>query len=65
MILSGSDDGNGAFNHYISMFTIEYKLLKIYGQDYSQTIKELYFALKSFKRLDVIAELYYRDNHAF
>lgn len=57
------DDGNGALNQYISMLATEYKLLKIYGQDYSQTTKELYYALKSFERLDVTAEYYYRTNH--
>ena len=58
------DDGNAAFNHYIAMLATEYKLLKIYGQDYSQTIKELYYALKSFERLDKTAESYYRSNHS-
>jgi len=58
------DDGNAAFNHYIAMLATEYKLLKIYGQDYSQTIRELYYALKSFERLDRTAESYYRSDHS-
>ncbi|MFC2152708.1 T9SS type A sorting domain-containing protein [Bacteroidota bacterium] len=58
------DDGNAAFNHYISMLATEYKLLKLYGQDYTQTIKELYYALKSFERLDATAESYYRSDNS-
>src|SRR5664279_3274695 len=40
------DDGNGSFNHYISMLATEYRLLKNGKQDYSKTICELYYALK-------------------
>ncbi len=58
------DDGNAAFNHYISVLATEYKLLKMYGQDYTQTIKELYYALKSFERLDATAESYYRQDNS-
>jgi hypothetical protein len=52
------DDGNGVFNHYVSVLATEYRLLKNNGQDYSNTIKELYYALKSFERIDRIAETY-------
>lgn len=55
------DDGNGAFNQYISVLATEYRLLKTYHQDYSQTIKELYYALKSFERLDTYADMEYRN----
>ncbi len=55
------DDGNGTFSHYIGMLATEYKLLKTYNQDYTQTVKDLYYALKTFDRLDAQAEMYYRD----
>jgi len=58
------DDGNGAFNQYISMLATEYRLLKNGKQDYSKTICELYYALKSFERLDITAESVYRSDHA-
>jgi len=57
------DDGNGAFNQYISVLTTEYRLLKNSNQNYTQTIRELYYALKSFDRLDVTAEAAYRETH--
>jgi hypothetical protein len=50
------DDGNGAFNQYISVLATEYRLLKNSNQDFSKTICELYYALKSFERLDATAE---------
>ncbi|HUW06789.1 MAG TPA: T9SS type A sorting domain-containing protein [Williamwhitmania sp.] len=56
------DDGNGALNQYISVLATEYRLLKNSHQDYSETIKSLYYALKSFERLDKTAESYYRAN---
>jgi len=55
------DDGNGALNQYISVLATEYKLLKSYGQDYSQTTQLLYYALTSLNRLDATAESYYRQ----
>ena len=54
------DDGNGSFNQYISVLATEYRLLKNAGQDYSTTIRNLYYALGSFIRLDVFGESYYR-----
>lgn len=54
------DDGNAALNHYISVLATEYRLLKNNGLNYTQTIKDLYYALKSFERLDKTAESYYR-----
>lgn len=59
-------DGNAAFEHYISVLATEYRLLKNSGQysDYMQTAKDLYYAMKSFERIDATAESYYRDDHA-
>lgn len=56
------DDGNGAFNQYISVLATEYRLLKNSGQDYNRTIHELYYALKSFERLDRTADSLFRDD---
>ncbi|HEY4789506.1 MAG TPA: hypothetical protein VIH57_25825, partial [Bacteroidales bacterium] len=58
------DDGNGAFNQYISVLATEYRLLKNGKQDYSSTIKQLYYALRSFERLDRSAESVYRADHS-
>jgi hypothetical protein len=58
------DDGNGAFNQYISVLATEYRILKNNKQDYIQTIRELYYALKSFERLDMTAESVYRPDHS-
>ncbi len=55
----GWDDGNGALNQYISMLATEYRLLKDYGQDVSQTVRDLCYAINSFERLDRTAESYY------
>ena len=55
----GWDDGNGMLNQYISMLATEYRLLRDYDQDVSQTAKDLFYALKSFERLDKTAESYY------
>jgi hypothetical protein len=58
------DDGNMALNQYISVLATEYRLLKNNGIDYTQTIKDLYYALKSLERLDKTAEAYYRDDRS-
>jgi len=55
------DDGNGMLNQYISVMASEYRLLKNYNQDYSQSIQLLYYALMSLNRLDATAESYYRQ----
>jgi hypothetical protein len=55
------DDGNGALNQYISVLATEYRLLKNYGQDYTSTWQELFYALMSLIRLDYTAEYYYRS----
>ncbi len=60
----GWDDGNGSLNQYISMLATEYRLLKDHEQDVSQTAKDLYYALKTFERLDNTAESYYGGNNA-
>ncbi len=56
-------DGNGNLPYYIGMLATEYRLLKDYGQDYTQTLNELIYALQAFERLDASAESYYRPNH--
>jgi len=56
------DDGNGALNNYISVLATEYRLLKNYNQDYSQTIQQLYYALLTFNRLDSTAETYFQKD---
>ena len=53
------DDGNSVMNHYISVLATEYRLLKNYNQDYTQTAQQLYYALMSINRLDATAESYY------
>jgi hypothetical protein len=63
MVPYGTGDGNGTLQYYIGMLATEYRLLKDYGQDYSQTLNELIYALKAFERLDATAESYYRPNH--
>lgn len=54
--------GDGTINlgWYIGVLGTEYKLLKNSNQDVSQTVKELYYALKAFNRLDENAESYWR-----
>ncbi len=56
-------DGNGGIQYYIGMLATEYRLLKDYGQDYSETLNELVFALRAVERLDLTAESYYRPTH--
>jgi hypothetical protein len=56
----GWDDGNHSLKTYISMLATEYRLLKDYGQNYQTTIQELYYAIKSFERLDKTVEAAHR-----
>lgn len=53
------DDGNADLSEYIDMLITEYRLLKNYGQDYKQTARELYWAIKSFERIDFNVEKLY------
>ncbi len=54
-------DGNFSMNHYLSMLSTELWLLKKNGQDYSETLKELYYAMLAMERLDVYSEWHLRD----
>jgi len=46
---------------YVGVLATEYKLLIDNNQDASETIKELYYALEAFNRLDYTAETYFKD----
>ncbi len=54
--------GDALFHHgeYIAVLASEYRLLKDAGQDYSQTLTELYYALYTIERLDLTAESFLR-----
>jgi hypothetical protein len=54
--------GDAALNlgHYIGMLAIEYRLLKDNGQEYNETLLELYYALQAYDRLDRNAENCFR-----
>lgn len=54
-------DGNGCLQYYIGLLATEYKLLKLYNQDYTSTRNELLYALKALERLDKTAEKYFRN----
>jgi hypothetical protein len=43
-------------SHYLSILATEYKLLKLNNKDYSQTLKELYYAMLAIERLDLYSE---------
>jgi hypothetical protein len=49
-------DGNSNMSHYLSVLATELWLLKNNNQDYSATLKELYFAMLAMERLDVYSE---------
>ncbi len=54
--LLNQGEGEIILGHYIGMLATEYALLKKNNADTSETIKELYYALYAFNRLDLIAE---------
>ncbi len=53
--------GDATFNlgHYVGMLAMEYRLLKDNNQDYSETLRDLHWALDTYKRLDQKAELFW------
>ena len=53
-------DGNSIMSHYLAMLSTELYLLKINGQDYSQTLAELYYAMLAMERLDLYSESHWR-----
>ncbi len=53
-------DGNSIMSHYLSLLSTELYLLKNNGQDYSVTLKELYYAMLAMERLDLYSESHWR-----
>ncbi len=49
-------DGTAYLGDYLAVLATEYHLFKQKGMDTEQTVKELYYALIAFERLDSIAE---------
>jgi len=49
-------DANNNMSHYLSMLSTELWLLKKNNQDYSITLKELYYAMLALERLDSYSE---------
>jgi len=56
----GWGDGNSNMSHYLSMLATELWLLKNNNQDYSTTLKELYYAMLAMERLDLYSEQNFR-----
>lgn len=52
-------DAGISLGWYIGMLATEYEIKKISNQNYSQTVQELYLALRTINRLDSVAEIYY------
>ncbi len=57
------DDGNSSFSHYLGILATEYRLLKNNDKNYTQTLRELKWALKAFDRLDETAEYHYGSSN--
>src|SRR6056297_456061 len=57
-----SSDNNPKWNHYLTTLATELWLLKRNNEDYSETLKELYYAMLAFERIDLYTESYFRDN---
>ena len=53
-------DGNSIMSHYLALLSTELYLLKTNGQDYSQTLAELYYAMLALERLDLYSESHWR-----
>jgi len=53
-------DGNNNMSHYLSMLATELYLLKQNNQDYSQTLRELLYAMMALERLDTYSESNFR-----
>ena len=53
-------DANNNMSHYLSMLATELFLLKQNNQDYSQTLKELLYAMMALERLDTYSESNFR-----
>ncbi len=57
-----SSDNNPKWNHYLTTLATELWLLKKNNEDYSETLKDLYYAMLAFERIDLYTESYFRDN---
>jgi len=55
-------DSEVPLGFYIAVLASEYRLLKDYGQDYSETLNELKWAMLAVDRIDYYAELYWGGN---
>ncbi|GEM_PF-630269 len=53
-------DENSNMSQYLSVLATELWILKNNGQDYSVTLKELYYAMLALERLDYFSESYFR-----
>src|SRR5713101_3670758 len=49
-------DGSAKLGVYIGVLATEYTLIRIHGQNTEKVIRELYYALNAFNRLDHTAE---------
>ena len=60
-------DGNNNMSHYLSMLSTELWLLKHNNQDYSQTLRELLYAMMALERLDTYSEsnIRWKSIHGF
>ena len=54
------DDGNMNMSHYLSVLATELWLLKNNNQDYTLTLKELFYAMLAMERLDLYSEKEWR-----
>ncbi len=55
-------DANSNMSHYLSVLATELWLLKKNNQNYSTTLKELYYAMLALERLDTYSESHLRNN---
>lgn len=55
-------DADNMWNHYLGMLATELWLLKNNGQDYHETLTELYYAMLTIGRLDLYSEAVYRGS---
>ena len=53
-------DANNNMSHYLTMLATELYLLKNNGQDYSQTLNELFYAMVALERMDMYSEYWWR-----
>ncbi|MEI6556389.1 MAG: T9SS type A sorting domain-containing protein [Paludibacter sp.] len=53
-------DENSNMSQYLSVLATELWILKNNGQDYTVTLKELYYAMLALERLDYFSESYFR-----